>query len=163
MLAVAVVKLEQESETLRFLKRKGIFPFGSECETWQRQREATRDAAVLVYRRCHSWLFQSVSLRCVSSPCCLIKIAVKAELSKNIFLLLPLCKRVGWHHFVPLSKNKLLNNPVGHFHCNRLNLVPSHAPFHNHLKYLLSFVPCALMRQNDKWMFMAWSARLVLY
>lgn len=33
MLAVAVVKLGQESETLRFLKRKGIFPFGSECQT----------------------------------------------------------------------------------------------------------------------------------
>lgn len=73
----------------------------------------------------------------------------ESRAKQNIFLLLRLSKRVGWHHFVPLSKNRLLNNPVGHFPRNRLNLVPSHAPFHNHLKYLLSLVPCVLMQQND--------------
>lgn len=38
------------------------------------------------------------------------------------------------HHFVPLSKNKWLNNPAGQFHRIRLNLVPACTSAHDRLK-----------------------------
>lgn len=93
-------------------------------------------AAALLFR--DFYLFPSGPCH---SECGVFATVVNAERSKSVYSTLPphRNKQLGlklWvrHHFVPLTKNKQRNNPVGQFHHSGLNLVPSHTSRSEDLK-----------------------------